>query len=101
MDQPRSTAPLPQPDHKRAGSPHKPIDRETGFDIGDGFERFPQRINIFSRSYWDDGVRSDKATAFYEGYFMPKAKARRLTTSTSATMRYATQRGTSLKRSAA
>ena len=68
---------LPQADHNRPGSPHRPIDAETGFDIRDGFARFPQRLNIFSRSYWDPEVKSAKATAFYEGYFMPKAKARK------------------------
>ena len=68
---------LPQADHNRLGSPHRPIDAETGFDIRDGFARFPQRLNIFSRSYWDPEVKSAKATAFYEGYFMPKAKARK------------------------
>lgn len=31
----------------------RPIDRQTGFEIDDEFERFDQRNEIYCRSEWD------------------------------------------------
>ena len=48
-------------------------DADAGFEISDGFERFSQRDEIFSRSFWDPAIRDDKAGRFYESYRRPLA----------------------------
>jgi len=53
------------------------IDDLTGFNVGPDFERFDQRDDVYCRSEWDDTVRSAKSDAFYQGYSMPNARARR------------------------
>ena len=55
----------------------KPIDEKTGFDIGDEFERFDQRNEIYCRSEWDPEIKSDRGTAFFRGHYMPHARARK------------------------
>jgi epoxyqueuosine reductase len=55
----------------------KPVDDKTGFDINDDFVRFDQRNEIYCRSEWDPEIRSDKATAFFRGHYMPHARARK------------------------
>lgn len=55
----------------------KPIDDQTGFDIGDEFERFDQRNEIYCRSEWDPEIKSAKASAFFDGHYMPQARARK------------------------
>ena len=55
----------------------KPIDKLTGIQVSDEFQRFDQRDEIYCRSEWDEEIQSDQATAFFEGYFMPAARARR------------------------
>jgi reductive dehalogenase len=47
-------------------------------EIGPDFVRFNQRDDIFNRADWDPAIRSDKATAFYHGYFMEGARARNI-----------------------
>jgi len=54
----------------------RPIDAETGFQVGDGFARFHQRDDIFNRAHWDDAVHSAKTEAFFASYAMPNARAR-------------------------
>ncbi|MEM6707026.1 MAG: reductive dehalogenase domain-containing protein [Acidobacteriota bacterium] len=46
-------------------------DAEAGFDVGPGFRRFSQRDDVFSRSFWDEEVRSDRSDRFYESYRRP------------------------------
>ena len=59
-------------------NPHrKPIDELTGFEVLENFEKFDQRNDIYCRSQWDPEVMSDKAAAFFRGYFMPAARSRR------------------------
>ncbi len=59
-------------------NPHrKPIDELTGFQVLENFEQFDQRNDIYCRSLWDPDVMSDKASAFFRGYFMPDARSRR------------------------
>ncbi|MDH4040968.1 MAG: 4Fe-4S dicluster domain-containing protein [Gammaproteobacteria bacterium] len=59
-------------------NPHrKPIDELTGFEVLENFEPFDQRNDIYCRSQWDPEVMSDKAEAFFRGYFMPNARSRR------------------------
>lgn len=57
--------------------PQKPIDELTGFEVGEGFEPFEQKYDVFSRASWDPAVQSEKAIAFWTGYVMPHAKARK------------------------
>lgn len=47
-----------------------------GIAIGPDFVRFNQRDDVFSRADWDPEVRSPKAAAFYDGYFMEGARFR-------------------------
>ena len=46
-------------------------DKEAGFEISDEFRRFSQRDDVFSRSFWDDAVRSSATDKFYESYRTP------------------------------
>ena len=55
----------------------KPIDELTGFQVLENFQKFDQRNDIYCRSQWDPEVQSDKATAFFRGYFMPEARSRK------------------------
>lgn len=55
----------------------RPVDAETGFKITPDFARFSQCDEIYCRSEWDDKVQSPKATAFFQGYYMPNARSRR------------------------
>ncbi|MEM7017953.1 MAG: reductive dehalogenase domain-containing protein [Pseudomonadota bacterium] len=56
----------------------KPIDALTGVKVTDDFERFDQQFEIYCRSIWDSSISSDKAKAFFDGYYMPHAKARKV-----------------------
>lgn len=49
-------------------------DAAAGFDIGPDFERFHQKNDVFSRSFWDDEVRSGRSELFYETYRTPLKK---------------------------
>jgi len=55
----------------------KPIDAKTGFDVSAEFSRFDQRNEIYCRSEWDPEIRSERATAFFQGHYMPNARARK------------------------
>lgn len=55
----------------------KPIDTLTGVTLTPEFERFNQQYELYCRTLWDDSIASDKAKAFFDGYYMPYAKARR------------------------
>lgn len=47
------------------------IDRAAGFDVLDNFTRFPQKDDVFRRSWWDERIRSEKAMLFYATYREP------------------------------
>ena len=64
-------------DGQFAGPNQRPIDRETGFDIDETYERFDQRNEIYCRSEWDPLVQSKKAAEFFSGHYMPNARARK------------------------
>ena len=50
-------------------SDHRP---DAGWQIDKAeFERFSQVFDVFNRSGWDDGVRSEKSDAFWESYAQP------------------------------
>jgi epoxyqueuosine reductase len=55
----------------------KPIDELTGFEVLENFQRFNQRDDIYCRSQWDPQVKSEKASSFFQGYFMPNARSRK------------------------
>jgi len=59
------------------GRHQKPIDALTGVEVTDAFERFDQQYEIYCRSIWDDEIRSEKASKFFDGYYMPHARARK------------------------
>ena len=50
-------------------------DREAGFVIGEDFERFSQRDDIFNRAWWDPAVMSDDVVAFYSQHQNPDPRA--------------------------
>ncbi len=50
---------------------HRATDQEAGFEVLDTFERFHQRDDVFSRSFWDEEVRSGRSELFYETYRTP------------------------------
>ena len=56
---------------------YRPIDEETGFEVSGDFERFSQKNDAFSRSTWDELLKSKKAANFFQGYVMQHAKARK------------------------
>ena len=49
-------------------------DAEAGFEVLDGFERFSQKNDIYSRAFWDPAVRSDRTDRFFETYRTPLKK---------------------------
>ena len=58
-------------------SNRRPIDERTGFDVNEDFERFDQRNEIYCRSEWDPEIKSKRAAAFFQGHYMPHARARK------------------------
>ncbi len=66
------------PDSSETTSCHsKPIDKLTGIDVDDDFEPFEQRFDIYCRSLWDPKIQNKKSDEFFEGYYMPYARARK------------------------
>jgi len=49
----------------------------AGFAIGPDFERFSQRDDVFSRSWWDESIRSESSATFYATYRRPLDKWRK------------------------
>jgi len=45
-----------------------------GYEVLSDFERFHQKDDVFSRSFWDDEVRSGRSELFYETYRTPLKK---------------------------
>ncbi|MCY3966099.1 MAG: 4Fe-4S dicluster domain-containing protein [Acidobacteria bacterium] len=43
-------------------------DAEAGFEVGEDFERFSQKDDVFCRSFWDPEVRTSRSDMFYETY---------------------------------
>jgi reductive dehalogenase len=46
-------------------------DQEAGFEVGDDFERFSQKDDVFNRSWWDERIRNSKTERFYTTYRRP------------------------------
>ena len=51
-------------------------DAEAGFEVGEGFERFSQKDDVFCRSFWDPVVRTSRSDMFYETYRTPELRWR-------------------------
>jgi len=54
-----------------------PSDEEAGFEVSDKFRPFSQKNDVFSRSFWDKRIRSNKTELFYETYRKPLNRWRR------------------------
>jgi len=48
-----------------------------GHEVLDDFERFSQVNDVFSRSFWDDRIRDEKAELFYATYRRPLTRWRK------------------------
>lgn len=48
-----------------------------GFEVLEDFERFSQVDDVFSRSWWDPSIRSDKSERFYATYRRPLTRWRK------------------------
>lgn len=46
-------------------------DRDAGFRIAESYQRFSQKRDIFSRSYWDLEIHTAETERFYESYRRP------------------------------
>ncbi len=46
-------------------------DAQSGFTVSDSFHRFNQKEDIFSRSFWDETIHSEKTDRFYTSYRKP------------------------------
>lgn len=46
-------------------------DAAAGFEIFSDFERFNQKYDVFRRSWWDEGIWSEKAALFCATYREP------------------------------
>ena len=58
-------------------SGERPVsDAEAGFEVGDDFERFSQKDDVFCRSFWDPEVRTSRSDMFYETYRTPELRWR-------------------------
>ncbi len=69
-------SPLLMPDPKPV-FPVDPTDQEAGFELNDEFELFPQKNEMFRRSWWDPTIRNEKTDAFYQGHSQPVVTHRR------------------------
>lgn len=66
-----------KPYRPTTSSHSKPIDELTGVKVTDDFERFDQKFDIYCRAMWDPKIKTEKSDKFFEGYYMPYAKARK------------------------
>ena len=46
-------------------------DQDAGFEVEPEYRRFNQKDDIFNRSFWDEGVRTDRTARFYDSYRRP------------------------------
>jgi epoxyqueuosine reductase len=74
--QPLSPSHPPASDGPYPGSRSDPRDAACGFEVLDGFERFNQANDIYSRARWDPAIRSDRALAWFRSMFRAGVGAR-------------------------
>ena len=53
-------------------------DSSVGFDVTDDFKRFNQKDDIFSRSFWDEKIKSEKTERLYTSYRIPLKEWRKV-----------------------
>ncbi len=53
-------------------------DGDAGFRVSGSFRRFSQRDDVFSRSFWDETVRTRQTEKFYESYRRPLRQWRKV-----------------------
>ena len=53
-------------------------DHDADFHVSPDYERFSQKRDIFSRSFWDSTIHSTKTRRFYESYRRPLRQWRRV-----------------------
>ena len=53
-------------------------DSSVGFDVTDDFKRFNQKDDIFSRSFWDEKIKSEKTERLYTSYRKPLKEWRKV-----------------------
>ncbi|MBT6277819.1 MAG: reductive dehalogenase [Chromatiales bacterium] len=51
-------------------------DALAGIEMGEGFERFSQMNDVFTRAFWDDTVRTKDSDAFFASYRIEAAPRR-------------------------
>ena len=56
--------------------PQRDGDADAGIEVNDDFARFAQRNDIFTRAFWDAGVKSPKTDGFFASYRMEAAPRR-------------------------
>ncbi|MDG1430496.1 MAG: reductive dehalogenase [Paracoccaceae bacterium] len=56
--------------------PQRDGDAAAGIEVTDEFERFAQRNDVFTRAFWDDGVKSKQTDKFFASYRMEAAPRR-------------------------
>ncbi len=59
------------PDDPQAWERFRDSDAAAGFVIGEDFERFSQRDDVFNRAWWDQTVHTDDVVAFYAAHQKP------------------------------
>ena len=69
--QPRSEGP-----YRAMGPLRHPKDESCGFDVEEGFERFNQANDIYTRGQWDSRIRSEKVLNWFKGMFRTGLGAR-------------------------
>jgi epoxyqueuosine reductase QueG len=63
------------PDDPAAWERFRDSDREAGFVIGEDFERFSQRDDVFNRAWWDETVHTPDVVAFYAQHQKPDPRS--------------------------
>ena len=69
--QPRSEGP-----YRHKAPVRHPKDAACGFEVEDGFERFNQANDIYTRGQWDSRIRSEKVLNWFKGMFRTGLGAR-------------------------
>ena len=69
--QPRSEGP-----YRDKGQVRHPKDAACGFEVEEGFERFNQANDIYTRGQWDSRIRSEKVLNWFKGMFRTGLGAR-------------------------
>src|SRR4051812_40778540 len=61
---------------RERGALRQPADAECGFELTEGFQRFNQSNDIYTRGQWDSRIRSEKVLNWFRGMFRTGLGAR-------------------------